>query len=238
MLAQRRDRAHDVLRLHRDVLDAGAAVELEVLLDLALALALGRLVDRELDLPLAVRHDLGHERRVLGRDVLVREVRELREAEHPRVELDPLVHPAELDVADDVVDRDEPDAARGSAVRRDRLEARQVRARVLGAIDERVDVVAVRRDRGELDAAMVVLDPVRLDDAASAALDRLPVRVRRVGDGERDVAHAVALRRRPLADLAVGTEAAREDEPDVALLEDVRGAVPNARSPGLRTPCA
>ena len=196
-LAQRRDRLHDVLDCERDVLHAGAAVELEVLLDLALALALGRLVDRELDLPLAVRHHLRHERRVLGRDVLVREVRELREAEHPLVELDPLVHPAELDVADDVVDGDEPDAARRSAVRRDRDGARQVRARVLGAVDEGVDVVAVRRDRRELDAAVVVLDPVRLDDAARAALDRLPVRVRGVGDGERDVAHAVALRRAP-----------------------------------------
>ena len=110
MLAERRDRLDDVLRLHRDVLDARAAVELEVLLDLALPLALGRLVDRELDLPLAVRHHLRHERRVLGRDVLVREVRELREAEHALVEADPLVHAPELDVADDVVDRDQADS--------------------------------------------------------------------------------------------------------------------------------
>ena len=106
MLAERSDGLHDVLRLQRDVLDAGAAVELEVLLDLALALALGRLVDRELDLPLAVRHHLRHERGVLRRDVLVGEVRELREAEDALVEPDPLVHAAELDVADDVVDGD------------------------------------------------------------------------------------------------------------------------------------
>src|SRR4029450_9527601 len=39
--------ADDVLALEGDVLHSGTSVELEVLLDLALALALGRLVDRE-----------------------------------------------------------------------------------------------------------------------------------------------------------------------------------------------
>src|SRR5262249_38884607 len=57
-LLHRLDGVDDVLALQRDVLDARAVVELEVLLDLALALALGRLVDRELDLPVAARHDL------------------------------------------------------------------------------------------------------------------------------------------------------------------------------------
>ena len=109
-LLQRLDGADDVLALQRDVLHARPVVELQVLLDLALPLALGRLVDRELDLPLAVRHHLGHESRVLGRDVLVREVRELREPEDARVEVDPLVHTAELDVAHNVVDRDQADA--------------------------------------------------------------------------------------------------------------------------------
>ena len=132
----------------------------------------------------------------------------------------------------------EADAARRAAVRRDRLIAGQVRARVLRAVDERVDVVAVGRDRGELDATGVVLDPVRLDDAARAALHRLSIRVRRVRHGERDVADAVALRRGPPADLAVGAEAAREDEADVALLEDVGGAVAHARLRARRTPCA
>ena len=42
------------LRGQREVLHAGAAVELQVLLDLRLALALGRLVDRELEPPGAV----------------------------------------------------------------------------------------------------------------------------------------------------------------------------------------
>src|SRR5688500_13505636 len=61
-LAHLADRLDDVARRHRDVLRAGAAVELEVLVDLRLALALGRLVDRELDPPVAARDDLGHQR--------------------------------------------------------------------------------------------------------------------------------------------------------------------------------
>jgi hypothetical protein len=73
----------------------------------------------------------------------------------------------------------------------------------------------------ELDAPGVVLDPVRLDDAARPTLHGLPVRVRRVGHGECDVPDAVALRLSPAADLAVCTETARQHEPDVALLEHI-----------------
>src|SRR6267142_1513375 len=61
LVLERLDGPHDVLRLQRDMLDAGAAEVLEVLLDLALALPLGGLVDRELDLPLPVGHHLRHE---------------------------------------------------------------------------------------------------------------------------------------------------------------------------------
>src|SRR5689334_372148 len=64
-LLERLDRADDVRRRECDVLRACAVVELDVLLDLALALAFGGLVDRELDLPLTVRHHLRHESRVL-----------------------------------------------------------------------------------------------------------------------------------------------------------------------------
>src|SRR5918994_1630565 len=48
-LPQGGDASHDVPGGEGDVLRAGAVVELDVLVDLGLALALGRLVDRELD---------------------------------------------------------------------------------------------------------------------------------------------------------------------------------------------
>ena len=93
----------------------GAPVELEVLVDLRLALALGRLVDRELHAAVAVGDDLRHQRRVLRRDVLVGEVDHLGHPEDVLVELDPLVHVAELDVADDVVDREQAGVRRRAA---------------------------------------------------------------------------------------------------------------------------
>ena len=89
----------------REVLAAGAAVELEVLVDLRLLLRDRRLVERELHPVVAVRDDLAHQRGVVGGDVVADELRHVREAHDPVVELDPLVHLAELDVADDVVER-------------------------------------------------------------------------------------------------------------------------------------
>jgi hypothetical protein len=91
------------------VLDTGAAVGLEVLLDLRLLLALGRLVDGQLDAADAVPQHLGHQRRVLGGDVLVGEVLELAEAEDVGVVARPRVHLAELDVGDHVVDAGQAD---------------------------------------------------------------------------------------------------------------------------------
>jgi hypothetical protein len=113
--------ADDVAGGDGDVLGPGALVELEVLVDLRLALALGGLVDRELHEALAVADDLGHERRVLGRDVVVGEVDHLGHPEDVLVELDPGLHRAELDVADDVVDGQQHAAVLGAVV--DGLEA-------------------------------------------------------------------------------------------------------------------
>ncbi len=95
----------DVAGAHGDVLHARSHVVVQVFLDLALALALGRLVDGELDPPAAVLHHLGHQGRVLGADVLVVEVQQLAEAHHLVVEVDPVVHLAQLHVAHHVIDR-------------------------------------------------------------------------------------------------------------------------------------
>ena len=67
----------------------GPLVELEVLVDLALALADGRLVERELHPVVAVGHDLGHQRRVVGGDVLADELGHVHEAHDPVVEAPP-----------------------------------------------------------------------------------------------------------------------------------------------------
>src|SRR4029077_19497847 len=122
-------------------------VVVEELLDLALLLAGRRLVDRELDPAVAVGHDLRHQGRVLGVDDLVVVVDELGEAEDVAVEVDELVHVAELDVADAVVDLEEREAGGSPGWLLDLAEARRERAMEVLAIDERVDDLAVGVDR-------------------------------------------------------------------------------------------
>src|SRR5439155_23660225 len=78
--SQRPHRGDDVVGAKRDVLHAGGAVVVEVLLDLALVTAGGRLVDRHHDAA-AVPHHGRHQRRVLGTDLLVVEVGQLVEPE-------------------------------------------------------------------------------------------------------------------------------------------------------------
>src|SRR5918994_2566195 len=222
---QRLDRLDDARGLEGDVLDSRALAELEVLVDLALALALGRLVDRELDLAGTVRHHLAHQGRVFGLDLIVAEVDDVRHPEDALVELDPLVHLAELDVADDVVDRDQADAAAGAAVLRERDVAGEVRPFVFGAVDEAVDVLTVGGDRGQLHPAVLVLHDMRLDNAARSASDGLVVGRSGVGHLQRDVLGRVAVLGGEADDRAVGAKPAREHEPDLTLLEHVRRAV-------------
>src|SRR5215207_3489618 len=234
-LLHRGDRPDDVLALERDVLHTGTAVELEVLLDLALALAFGRIVDRELDLAAAVGHDLGHQRGILRLNLVVAEVDDVRHPEDALVEPDPVVHAAELDVADDVVECLQPHTRDWLPVHDRRLVAGHERPHVVGAVDERVDHVAVRSDRGQLDAAELVVDPVRLLNSAGAALHCLPVCLTRARYLERDAPGAVSVPARELRDFTVHAHPAREHEANVALLEHVRRAVADAGlRPGVR----
>ena len=79
-------------------------------------------------------------------------------------------------------------------------------------------------------APELVLDPVRLADAARAALHRLAVGLARARHLQRDVPGAVPVPARELRHLAVDAQPARDHEADVALLEHVGGAVANAVS--------
>jgi len=151
---------------------------------------------------------------------------------HPEdllVKSDPLVHVAELDVADDVIDREQSRALVRCVRRLDCAVAGQVRPFVTVAADEGMHDVAVRRDRRQHDLAEVVLDELGLAHAARTALDRFLVGVSGVRDTQRDVLDAVAVLVRVIADLVTGMERAREHEADVALLENVARAIPYAR---------
>jgi hypothetical protein len=117
----------DVARRERDVLRAGAAVELEVLVDLRLALALGRLVDRELDRAVAVvtTFDISAEYSV---EIASSEKWIISSSRRRPRRSRPTRPCAELDVADDVVDGEQPQS-RPRAARRRRV-AGQERRRV------------------------------------------------------------------------------------------------------------
>src|SRR5215203_2067881 len=97
------DGAQDVVGGEREVLDARAGVELEVLVDLALLLADSWLVERELDPVVAVGDHLAHQRRIVGGDVVADELGHVGETHDAVVEADPAVHLTELYVPDNMV---------------------------------------------------------------------------------------------------------------------------------------
>ncbi len=164
-LAERAHRPDDVLGAQGDVLRSGVEVVVEELLDLALLLAGRRLVDRELDPPVPVRHDLAHQRRIVGVDHLVVVVDELGEAEDVPVVVDEAVHVAEPDVADAVIDLEQALAGRGRRRLRDPVIARRERAVVVGAVDEGVNHLAVRSNRRPAQDALLPLQLGGLEGA-------------------------------------------------------------------------
>ncbi|MGY4277986.1 hypothetical protein ACVILE_004166 [Streptomyces sp. M18.1] len=220
---------HDVVGVQRDVLDAGAAVELQVLVDLGLLLGDGGLVDRELHLEGAVGHDLRHQRAVLGGDVVAHELLHVREAHDLVVEADPLVHPAQFDVADAVVHGLEGAVGGGLDDGGGGDVAGQVGAVVAGALDQGVAGLAVGGDGGEDDGAVLVLDLVRLRDGAGAVLDGVGVGGARVRDLDGEVDDAVAVLGHvpgeELAPLGGRLDHRGEDEAGGAVLQDVAGGL-------------
>ncbi len=167
----------------------------------------------------AARDDLAHQRRVVGGDVVADELRHVREAHDLVVELHPLVHVAELDVADDVVERLEeplrlalaldPGALRGDV-------AREVGPVVPRAVDERVPGLAVRRDGGDPDGAVLVGDVLGLAYDGRAGLAGLGDAAVDVGDLEGDVDDAVAVPAVVVGQRAVGVDRTVDHEADRA----------------------
>lgn len=159
--AQVRDGGDDVASAQGDVLDAGAAVEVDVLLDLGAALARGGLVDGHLDDVVGRRHDDGVERRVLGGDLGVVDGPEPVEGEASLVVRAGCFHRAPVLVADAVVDGFEGDGGEEflegvDFVGGDGLEAGEEGAVVRPAGDQGVGGVSICRDDGGADRAIVV----------------------------------------------------------------------------------
>jgi hypothetical protein len=135
--------------------------------------------------------------------------------------MDPLLHVAELDVADDVVDRHQQHVVGVAGSLGARLVAGQEGSVVVVAVHEQVERVAVGLDRRELHAAVLVLLPARRHHAAGALSHRVLVRGCGVGHAERDLVDAVAVAGVVAGDLIAAAERPGQHEPDAALLEDV-----------------
>ena len=127
-------------------------------------------------------------------DDLVVVVDELTEAEHVAVVVDELVHVAQLDVAHAVVDLEQRQAARGAWRLLDLAESGGKDTVIVGAIDERVDHLAVGVHRAAPEAAVLVRPGLGvLEVRAGAAAGRLAPRRSDVVDGEGDVVHAITV---------------------------------------------
>ena len=193
----------DVAGDHGDVLHAGGEVVIEILLDLALLLAFGGFVDGELDAAVAVRHDLGHQRRVLGGDILVVEVQQLAEAHHLVIELDPVIHLAERHVADDVVDGGQAGGLRFLVL--DGAIGGGEDALIVVAVHEDVQGLAVGvNGRGAEDAEIILLFARRPGGFAAARGGLLPGLLH-VVHFEGDDLDAVAVHHVMRGDVAAGT---------------------------------
>ena len=212
--------------------DARAVVELQVLVDLALPLGDGRLVQRELHPVVAVGHHLAHQRGVVGGDVVADELRHVGEAHHPVVEVDPLVHLAQLDVADHVVQcleeplrRARPLDVRGGP----RDVAGQVDARRSGT--GRPGCARCRRTRRWWPVGPCRAH--RYTSCGSTSTRRalgagLADALVDVGHLEADVDHAVAVRPVMVQQRAVGADAALDHEPAGPARQHVRLVVLDA----------
>ena len=169
------DVPHDVVGPQRNVLHAGPAVEVDVLLDLGLLLAVGGLVDGHLDDVVGRRHDDGLEGGELRADILVVDGPEAVEAEDLFVVGADVFHLVPVLVADAVVDVGEEDRGKklgegvggggGGGV------AGEEGARVGGLFDEGVGGVAVGFDGGKADGAVDVGEGVGGGDGLCACAD-------------------------------------------------------------------
>src|SRR5690349_985369 len=224
VVAQLRHSVHDVVSRDGNVLAARSLIELEILVDLGFLLAFRRLVERELDAAISVGDDLRHQRRVLGRDGLVVEGNQLLEPEYVGIVLHPLVHRAELDVADAVIHILETDAV-GVATTREGNESRHEQALVVLAFYEAVDRFTVRLDPGDDDFAILVGQRFWCIRRLRAALYRQLERSPRIIDPERDVLDAVAVLVHVGRDVAVRPQRSGENDSDFVLDDHVAGTI-------------
>ncbi len=122
---------------------------------LRFSLSRRRLVDRKLNRPAGITHDLGAEGGVFSADVLVIEADELGEPENVAVELYPVVHFSLFHIGDHMVDVLQ---ANGLGLPWEGRVSWGEYSAVIVTLNEGMHGIAVGRDSGASDGAMIVFE--------------------------------------------------------------------------------
>ncbi len=142
------------------------------------------------------------------------------------VEVHPVVHFAQLHIADDVVNFVDPyRLARDEHL----FEAGHEHPAIAVAIDEGMDHIAVGVDRGDMHFAVVVFEDGWLLRAACAAPHRLAISARHIVHLKCNIANAVPVLHQPVYLGMVCFVRGSQHKADVVLLEHITGFVAHAR---------
>ena len=202
--------AIDVAGAQRDMLDAFAAIKMQVFLDLRFVV--GGFVDRNADLAVRTGHRAGLQAGQLALDI---EVPNFPEVKQLLVETGPLIHVAAIDVVGDVIDLAEPDAV-----------VREPRARVgrhkVDVVDRMLAVTVDQIDHAAADAFdgrdVKFHRPDLVAERLGASGDQLCVRGGRILDPERHGTGARSVRFGETAAVTVGFGV--DDEVHIALAKE------------------
>src|SRR3972149_4148044 len=115
---------------------------------------------------------------------------------------------------------------------RDRLLARRKSPVVVVPLDESVNRIAISPNRRTLDGPVLVLQNLRRLDTLRPAFHRLLESPLRILHPHSNIRHAIPVGDHEAGDGMVRHEGRGDQEPHIALLEQVRGLVPDPR---LRT---
>ena len=212
------------------MLDAGAAVEIDVLLDLRFAHAVGWLVDGHLDLFVEVDHDDGAEGGVVGVDLFVIDGPEPMEVQHLFVPLSNRLHLAIRLVSDTMVDRTQINGREKRVqflFQVVGLEAGEEESLVLTSLHERVNRVTVSLNRCENDRTELIFEFFRLSDRSRTSRDALFIDSRSIVNGERDILDTVTVLGVMFLEFwaGCGVDCSLEDIHDIVVADNMAGKI-------------
>src|SRR5690606_1663316 len=209
------------------MLNTGSAVELEVLFDLRFLPSFSRFVDGKLNVAIAVRYYLRHERAVFSGYVFVVKCDEQSESHHLFIKLHPLVHFTKTNIAHAMVDVSKPDLRNGQ-YRGYRLVLGEKGTRVVVPFNKGVNGMALRLYGRRNNFSVLILHAVGFGGGICTATDCFAKRCRCVINSEGENLYAVAVDVHMLGYRRVRPQSACEHEHDLALFQHVRGLVAHA----------